>query len=72
MTKLDTKLAIEHRCVVSWTGQSAPIVLALYSPAGEVAAVKLSPTRALELAKNLTEPAVIAINANQWGPGWQG
>ena len=39
---------------------------------GEVAAVRLSPTRALELAKDLTEPAVQSIKTSQWGGGWPG
>ena len=62
----------EHRCVVTWTGQSAPILLTVYGPAGEVVSVPLSPVRALELAKDLTEPAVMAIKVLQWGPEWPG
>ena len=61
----------EHRCVVSWAGPGEPIVLQVYGPDGEVA-VPLTPTRALELAKQLIEPAVTAIKANQWGEGWPG
>ena len=30
----------------------------------------LTPTRALELAKALIEPAVQAIKVKQWGSGW--
>ena len=37
-----------------------------------VLAVRLSPTRALELAKNLMERAVLTIKVNSWGPGWPG
>ncbi len=46
-------------------------MLVLYGPAGEVS-VSLSPMRALELAKQLSEPAVTAIKNSQWGPGWPG
>ena len=35
-------------------------------PGGEVA-VALSPVRALELAKELLQPAVVSIKTNQWG-----
>lgn len=59
------------RVVVSWAGQNQPVVLALYGPGGEVA-VPLSPTRALELAKELIEPAVTLIKTSAWGPGWPG
>ena len=38
---------------------------------GEVA-IPLSPTRALELAKELIEPAVRSIKNSQWGSGWTG
>ncbi len=61
----------EPRAVVSWAGEGQPIVLTAYSPAGEVA-VRLTPVRALELAKELIEPAVTAVKTNQWGPGWPG
>ena len=61
----------ETRCVVSWAGASEPIVLTLYSPGGEVA-VRLTPVRALELAQQLTQPAVTTIKTSQWGPGWPG
>ncbi len=58
----------EPRAVVSWAGQGEPITITLYGPAGEVA-VPLTPVRALELAKDLTEPAVTTIKNSQWGPG---
>jgi hypothetical protein len=32
----------------------------------------LLPVRALELARELSEPAVMAIKTEQWGPGWPG
>ena len=55
---------------VTWAGAGQPIMLVVYGPDGEVVAVPLSPVRALELAKDLTEPAVQAIKTAQWGPGW--
>ena len=61
----------EPRVVVSWAGAGQPITLTVYSNGGEVA-VRLSPVRALELAKDLTEPAVTVIKNSQWGPGWPG
>ena len=60
-----------HRVVVSWEGPGEPITLTLYGPDGEVA-VPLTPVRALELAKALTEPAVTVIKTDRWGPGWPG
>ena len=60
---------IADRALVSWEGPGQPIVLKTYGPSGEVAAA-LTPVRALELTKDLSEPAVTAIKANQWGPGW--
>ena len=62
----------EPRAVVSWAGASESIMLTRYDPDGQVAAVRLSPTRALRLAQELIEPAVTAIKHNQWGPGWPG
>ncbi len=59
------------RAVVSWKDPSQPIMLTVYGPAGEVA-VPLLPKRALELARELTEPAVVTIKTSQWGPGWPG
>ena len=61
----------ESRAVVTWEGPGEPITLTVYGPDGEVA-VDLTPVRALELAKNLTEPAVVAIKTSQWGEGWPG
>ena len=52
-------MTTEPRAVVSWQGAGQPIVLAVYGPDGEVA-VPLSPARALELAVELTQPAVTA------------
>ncbi len=61
----------ERRAVVSWAGAGQPILLAVYGPDGEVA-VRLSPTHALELAKELTEPAVRSIKIGRWGDSWPG
>ncbi len=61
----------EPRAVVTWEGPGEPITLTLYCPTGEVA-VDLTPVRALELAKDLTEPAVTVIKTSQWGEGWPG
>ncbi len=57
----------EHRAVVSWAGPDELILLTVYAPDGEVVSVPLSPTRALELAKDLTERAVAEIKFRQWG-----
>ena len=62
----------EHRCVVTWAGAGQPIKINIYGPDGAVVSVPLSPVRALELAKDLSEPAVRSIKVNQWGPGWPG
>ena len=59
-----------NRAVVTWEGAGQPIKLTVYSPDGEVVSVPLSPVRALELAKDLTEPAVMAIKTEQWGDSW--
>ena len=64
--------ATESRAVVTWTGAGQPIMLTVYGPDGEVATVPLTPVRALELAQELTRPAVVAIKTAQWGPGWPG
>ena len=56
--------------VVTWAGLGQPIMLTLHSPGGEVA-VPLTPTRALELAKELIEPAVQSIKVSQWGCVWR-
>ena len=63
--------ATEYRAVVSWAGEGEPIILTVYSDGAEVA-VGLTPVRALELAQQLTEPAVAATKTAQWGPGWPG
>ena len=60
------------RAVVTWAGDGQPIMLTIYCTDGEVVAVPLTPVRALELAQELTRPAVTAIKHNQWGPGWPG
>jgi hypothetical protein len=56
---------------VSWKGPGAPIVLKVHGPDGEVEVV-LSPKRALALAVELTQRAVLTIKVNCWGPGWPG
>ncbi len=61
----------EPRAVVSWEGPGEPIMLTLYSADGEVV-VPFTPVRALELAKDLTDPAVVAIKTSQWGDSWPG
>jgi hypothetical protein len=35
-------------------------------------AVSHTPVRALELAQELIQPAVVSIKTAQWGPGWPG
>ena len=61
----------EPRAVVPWQGPGQPIVLTLCGPASEVA-VRLTPTRALALAVELTQRAVLTIKVNCWGPAWPG
>ncbi len=61
----------EYPASVSWEGPGEPIVLKVRGPDGEVA-VPLLPKRALELAQELTRPAVQSIKTSQWGPGWPG
>ena len=61
----------DPRAVVSWAGPGEPIMLKVYSDGGQVA-VPLTPTRALELGKDLIEPAVQSIKTERWGPGWPG
>ena len=56
---------------VSWAGAGQPIMLRVHGETGEVA-VPLLPKRALELAKDLSEPAVTAIKVAQWGENWPG
>ena len=60
-------MTTEPHAVVSWQGPGEPIVLTV----GEVA-VPLTPVRALGLARELIQPAVVSIKTNQWGPGWPG
>ena len=62
----------ETRAVVAWAGPGQPVTLMIYDADGAVAEMKLSPTRALGLAKELIEPAVTAIKLSQWGEGWPG
>ena len=71
MIAVDATPTTEHRAVVTWAGAGEPIVLTVYGPAGEVD-MPLSPVRALELAKDLTEPAVQSIKFDCWGPNWPG
>ena len=63
--------AIGTVAAVSWEGPGQPITLTAYGPAGEVA-VPLTPVRALALAVELTQRAVLTIKVNRWGPGWPG
>ena len=56
---------------VSWEGPGEPIVLIVYGPSGEVA-VPVLQKRALELAKELSEPAVTAIRTKPVGQGLAG
>ncbi len=53
-------------CVVpgTWEGPGQAIMLKLYGPDGEVAAVPLSTTRALTLGKELLDCGVLAIKAD--------
>ena len=60
------------RAIVTWAGPGKPITLTLYGPDGAVVSVPLKPKRALELAKDLSEPAVMAIKTEQWGRMWPG
>jgi hypothetical protein len=62
-----TSRPTEPRVVVTWEGPGEPIVLTV----GEVA-VPLTPKRALALAGELTQRAVLTIKVNRWGPGWPG
>ena len=57
----------EPRATVSCEGPAAPIVLTV-----EDVVVPLTPTRALALAVELTQRAVLTIKVNQFGPGWPG
>jgi hypothetical protein len=64
-------MTTEPRAVVSWRGAGEPIVLKVHGPAGEVS-TPLTPTRALALAVELTQRAVLTIKTNCWGPHWPG
>ena len=64
-------MTTETRAGVSQAGDNRPIVLTIYSGAGEVD-MALSPVRALELAKDLMERAVSSIKTGQWGKTWPG
>jgi len=46
-------------------------MLTVRGPDGEVA-VPLTPVRALALAVELTQRAVLTIKVNRFGPGWPG
>ena len=61
----------EPRAIVSWEGAGQPILLKVHGPDCEVT-MPLTPSRALELARELIEPAVQAIEVKQWGPDWPG
>ena len=63
-----------NRVVVTWAGADQPIKLTVYGPGSKevVTVVRLSPVRALELAKDLMERAVSSIKTKQWGKTWPG
>ncbi len=52
------------RVVVTWEGAGEPIVLTLYGPEGELAAMELLPKRCLTLAKEILDTAVLAIKVD--------
>ncbi len=52
------------RVVVTWEGPGKPIVLTLYGPEGELAAMELLPKRCLTLAKEILDTAVLAIKVD--------
>ena len=58
----------DRRAVVTWAGPGQPIMLELYGPDGEVAAVRLLPKRALTLAQELVTNAVSAIKRDPEAP----
>jgi hypothetical protein len=62
---------VTESVVVTWAGAGEPITLTLHGETGEVA-VPLTPKRALELARELIEPAVSSIKTSQWGKPWPG
>ena len=61
-----------NRAVVTWAGPGEPITLTIYDLSGAAVSMPLSPVRALEMAKQLIEPAVRSIKTSQWGEGWPG
>ena len=52
------------RVVVTWEGAGEPIVLTLYGPEGELAAMELLPKRCLTLSKEILDIAVRAIKVD--------
>ncbi len=52
------------RAIVTWDGPGEPIVLTVYAPDGELAAVPLLPKRALTLAQELLTRGVQAIKVD--------
>ncbi len=61
----------QTRAVVTQESADRPILLKVYGPGSkEVVTVVLTPTRALDLARDLTEPAVQSIKFEQCGSGW--
>ena len=52
------------RVVVTWEGAGEPIVLTLYGPEGELAAMPLSTTRALTLGKELIQEGASSIKVD--------
>ena len=61
-------VTIQTRAVVTWEGSGAPLVLTLYGPNGEAAALALEPKRALTLAQELLTQGVAAIKADPAAP----
>ena len=56
--------ATADRAVVTWEGRGEPIMLTLYGPEGELAAMELLPKRCLTLAKEILDTAVLAIKVD--------
>ena len=56
----------EGRAAVTWGGPGKPIMLTLYGPDGEAAALPLEPKRALTLAQELLTIGVKVIKADTW------
>ena len=62
---------VAGRAVVTREGPGEPIMLTLYGPDSEVAAVPLLPKRALTLAQDLLTSGVAVIKADpeaSWAP----